>query len=41
MASQINPGEGKNSKVTVVATLHDLQSEQVHKRTGVQYPTEI
>lgn len=41
MASQINPGEGKNSKVTVVAALHDLQNEQVHKRTDEQYPTKI
>jgi hypothetical protein len=41
MASPISPEEEKNSRVTVAEVLHDLQSEQAHKPTGEQYPTEI
>jgi hypothetical protein len=41
MASPINLEEEKNSKAVVVEALRDLPSEQVHKPTGEQYPTEI
>jgi hypothetical protein len=41
MASPISPEVEKNSKAIVFEALHDLQSEQAHKPTDEQYPTEI